>query len=179
MVFSVDSLFSALLFILPAYFANAFPVVAGGGAPIDLGAKFKDGNRLFGDGKTIRGFLAGVLAGTAIGAILGFILPGTAFAFFDSPITYAICGFLLGLGTMLGDLCGSFIKRRFGMKRGQSSLLLDQLFFLLFALAFALPLSPRGIYTIENIVFLAGITYVAHIGSNFIANRLGMKKVPW
>jgi len=187
MVLSLQSLFGALIFILPAYIANAVPVVLGGGTPIDLGRKFKDGTRIFGDGKTIRGFLVGVLGGAVAGYVLGLILPGTAYAFFASasmpfasaPLQYALCGLLLGFGTMLGDLAGSFIKRRLKMERGQSSIIMDQLFFMFFALAFALPLMPTNIYTFENIAFLVCVTYIAHIGSNFVANRLGLKKVPW
>ncbi len=38
----------------------------------------------------------------------------------------ALLGILLGLGAMLGDLGGSFIKRRFQLKRGALAPLLDQ-----------------------------------------------------
>lgn len=40
-----------LLFILPAYIANATPVLFGGGMPVDFRRKFIDGERLLGDGK--------------------------------------------------------------------------------------------------------------------------------
>jgi CDP-2,3-bis-(O-geranylgeranyl)-sn-glycerol synthase len=36
------------LFIIPAYIANAFPVLLGGGLPLDFGKNFLDGN-LFSD----------------------------------------------------------------------------------------------------------------------------------
>ncbi|MHA1713397.1 MAG: CDP-archaeol synthase, partial [Candidatus Ranarchaeia archaeon] len=48
-----------LYYIFPAYVANAIPVLAGGGLPIDLGKNFIDGQRILGDGKTYRGFAAG------------------------------------------------------------------------------------------------------------------------
>jgi len=38
----------AIWFFLPAYFANATPVVLGGGTPIDLGRNFLDGRRILG-----------------------------------------------------------------------------------------------------------------------------------
>src|SRR4030042_473156 len=39
---------NALLFIFPAYCANAIPVIAGGGLPIDFGKKLGDGQPIFG-----------------------------------------------------------------------------------------------------------------------------------
>ena len=59
-------------YILPAYAANGLAVIFGRGnqfnAPLDLGKNFIDGKRIFGDGKTVRGFVGGVATGTAVGA---------------------------------------------------------------------------------------------------------------
>lgn len=174
-----------VLFILPAYFANSIPVLLGGGAAIDGGRKMKDGSRVFGAGKTVRGFFAGVLAGAAIGALEGLLLPGTAWDIhaggalgMGSAATYALAGFLLGLGAMLGDLLGSFIKRRQGIAQGRPSLVMDQLLFLAVALAFSYPLAA-GMLTLEAVAFLFVLTYFVHVGANVLANRLGLKKVPW
>lgn len=61
----------ALWYILPAYAANGLAVIFGRGerfnVPLDLGKNFIDGKRLFGDGKTLRGFVGGVMAGTFVG----------------------------------------------------------------------------------------------------------------
>ncbi|MFA6214338.1 MAG: CDP-2,3-bis-(O-geranylgeranyl)-sn-glycerol synthase [Candidatus Micrarchaeia archaeon] len=198
-----------VLFILPAYFANSIPVLLGGGAPIDGGRKWKDGQRLFGDGKTVRGFFAGVAAGVFVGALEGMLLPGTAWDIYGSALaggnaaggalagsgalagiaaggaaglgigaTYVLAGLLLGCGAMAGDLLGSFIKRRQGLSRGKPSLAMDQLLFLALALVFAFPLA-RGLLTPEAALFLAVLTYFVHVGANVVANRLGLKKVPW
>ena len=188
-----------VLLILPAYFANSVPVVLGGGAPIDGGKKWKDGQRLFGDGKTVRGFFAGVLAGIAVGALEGIVLTGTrwdiyagalaggngAFAGIATGVaglgagaTYVLAGFLLGGGAMAGDLLGSFIKRRQGLTRGKPSLVMDQLLFLALALMFVYPLA-MSILTLEAVLFLSVLTYFVHVGANVVANRLGLKKVPW
>ena len=51
----------ALLFIFPAYCANAAPVIFGGGFPIDGGKTFLDGKPIFGSHKTFRGFLSGLV----------------------------------------------------------------------------------------------------------------------
>ncbi|HIH23083.1 TPA: CDP-archaeol synthase, partial [Candidatus Micrarchaeota archaeon] len=64
-----------ILFILPAYVANAVPVLLGGGAYLDLGKNWNDGGRIFGDGKTIRGFISGVVAGMLVGIVIAFYLP--------------------------------------------------------------------------------------------------------
>ncbi|MFA6214104.1 MAG: CDP-2,3-bis-(O-geranylgeranyl)-sn-glycerol synthase [Candidatus Micrarchaeia archaeon] len=171
--------FQLVLFILPAYFANSVPVLLGGGAPMDRGREWCDGRRLFGDGKTTRGFFAGVLAGVAVGALEGMLLSGTAFDIYGSSMqAYALAGLLLGLGAMLGDLAGSFIKRRRGLARGRPSLVMDQLLFLALALVFAYPLAP-SLLTLEAVLFLAVLTYFVHVGANVAANRLGLKKVPW
>ena len=177
-----------VLLILPAYFANSVPVVLGGGAPIDGGKKWGDGQRLFGDGKTVRGFFAGALAGVAVGALEGVLLAGTPWDIYagagalaggaGGAATYVLAGFLLGCGAMAGDLLGSFIKRRQGLSRGKPSLVMDQLLFLALALLFAYPLAQQ-LLTPEAVLFLAVLTYIVHVGANVLANRLGLKKVPW
>ena len=189
-----------VLFILPAYFANSVPVLFGGGAPIDAGRKWGDGRRLFGEGKTVRGFFSGVLAGAAVGAVEGMFLAGGNWDIYQgagalagsaaaaggalaasaagSPATYVLAGFLLGCGTMAGDLLGSFIKRRQGLSRGKPSLVMDQLLFFALAVLFAYPLA-HGLLTLQAVLFLAVLTYIVHVGANVLANRVGLKKVPW
>jgi CDP-2,3-bis-(O-geranylgeranyl)-sn-glycerol synthase len=171
--------FRLVLYILPSYFANSVPVVLGGGAPIDGKRKMPDKQRVFGDGKTIRGFFSGVAAGTLVGAAEGLLLPGTQWDIYCSGLqTYILAGFLLGLGTMAGDLVGSFIKRRQGISQGKPSLITDQLMFLLFALLFSYPLASH-LLSLEAVLFLSVLTYFVHVGANAIAHRLGLKRVPW
>jgi CDP-2,3-bis-(O-geranylgeranyl)-sn-glycerol synthase len=170
-----------ILFILPAYFANSVPVVLGGGAVIDSGRKWGDGNRIFGDGKTVRGFFSGVLAGVAVGALQGLLLAGTEWDLYPGAtgaVAYVLAGLLLGGGAMIGDLAGSFVKRRQGTPRGKPSILLDQLTFLALALLFAYPIAAH-LLTLEAVAFLFVLTYFVHVGANIAANRLGLKKVPW
>ncbi len=169
----------SIIFILPSYFANSIPVVLGGGAPLDFFRKFQDGQRVFGGGKTIRGFFAGIFAGILVGALEGIILSGSEWNIYSGGLqSYIAAGFLLGLGTMVGDLVGSFIKRRQKVAQGKPSVIMDQLMFLLFAFIFAYPFASQ-LLTLEAIVFLAVLTYFVHVGANILANRLGLKKVPW
>ncbi len=166
---------SLILFILPAYIANAIPVVLGGETYLDLGAKFTDGERIFGNGKTIRGFISGVAAGTVVGGALAIYAPSQ---FYANPQMQFMGGFLLSLGTMLGDAVGSFIKRRMKVPPGKQ-FALDQLSFLIVALLLVYPVVNPKIYEPVGLLFLFVLTYFLHSGTNFIANRLGLKSVPW
>jgi len=167
-----------LLFILPAYIANATPVIFGGGMPVDFRKKFTDKERVLGDGKTWRGLLAGI----CFGSLTGFVesqLCSTAVLSLSVCLDFLPIGIVLSLGTMLGDLAGSFVKRRMRIKRGQPSLILDQLSFLFFALLLSIPYVPSGFLALDSLVFLVVLTYLLHVATNILANRLGLKKVPW
>ena len=164
----IEIIGSALWFILPAYFTNATPVVLGGGPPLDGGRCLGDGRRIFGDGKTIHGFVAGIGAGTVIG-----VLQGVA----KGPLLhYLSLGFLLALGALLGDLMGSFIKRRLGIERGGALPGLDQLGFVIIALLLA---SPVEVPSWQAIVAIFLITPALHLATNFIGYKLGLKSRPY
>jgi CDP-2,3-bis-(O-geranylgeranyl)-sn-glycerol synthase len=177
----------AIYFMLPAYLSNVSALVFGGGAPIDGGRKLGDGNRLFGNGKTWRGFIIGSLVGAGIGIIQGlasvyiiqafniyspldsyyYILPTTA-------AQGALLGFFLGAGALIGDICGSFIKRRLKIKRGNPAPLLDQLDFVIVSLIFA---SLIVTIPLNLILLIIIITVFLHLGTNIIAYLLGIKNV--
>jgi CDP-2,3-bis-(O-geranylgeranyl)-sn-glycerol synthase len=158
----------ALYFILPAYCANALPVLFGGGLPMDFGRNFIDGKPLFGAHKTFRGFFSGLFIGTLIG-ILQSNLP------IFQP-SHVLLGFVLSLGGLTGDLIHSFIKRRLGLPPGASFPVADQLDFVVGALFFSLFISPPS-QSIALIVLV--VTPPIHLLTNFIAYRLGLKKEPF
>ncbi len=145
----LNSLAFALWYILPAYFANATPVILGGGKPLDLGLKWMDGERIFGDHKTFRGLLAGLLVGTIIGAMQG----------------RDFIGFFQSLGALLGDLMSSFLKRRLKRKPGQWTPVLDEEGFLVFALIISNLIEPL---TLKTFLLLLVITPIIHYGTNRI-----------
>ena len=156
----LDLIVQAILFILPAYFANSFPVVFGkifkGKFPIDAGKKWK-GQPLLGTGKTWPGFLGGLLIGTFVGGLQGAL----------------VAGFLLSLGALTGDLVKSFFKRRMKIQRGKSWPLIDQWDFLIGALLFvSLVVRP----SLETVVILLIITPLIHLGANTVAYLLKLKK---
>ncbi|WP_048055948.1 CDP-2,3-bis-(O-geranylgeranyl)-sn-glycerol synthase [Pyrococcus sp. ST04] len=165
-------LFEAFWYILPAYFANSSPVVLGGGTPMDFGKTWRDGKRIFGDGKTWRGFFGGLTVGTSVGVIQHFIIP----TYYGSLKLSILVAFLLSLGTLIGDLIGSFIKRRLNLPRGYPAVGLDQWGFLISALCFAYPV--RTIPTGE-VLFLLVVTPLIHWGTNVFAYKMGWKSVPW
>ena len=164
----IDTIASAIWFILPAYFANAAPVLLGGGPPLDMGKKFVDGRRIFGEGKTARGFVCGLVVGTVVGILQGIV---------GSPLReYLLLGFLLALGALLGDLASSFLKRRLGIERGGAGPGLDQLSFIIVALILA---SPVKVPSWQVIAVLLIITPPIHLATNFVGYKLGFKSRPY
>jgi CDP-2,3-bis-(O-geranylgeranyl)-sn-glycerol synthase len=165
----------SLWLIAPAYMANGFPPLMGGKAPIDFGKSFR-GARIFGDGKTWEGTVGGIIAGIVIGLLqVGFqkdLEPiGLALPHITIILVIALC-----VGTMVGDIAGSFLKRRMGMTRGQSAPLMDQAGFLIAAfiiasLVYALPL--------DIMIILLLITPPIHWLANIFGYYTKFKKTPW
>jgi CDP-2,3-bis-(O-geranylgeranyl)-sn-glycerol synthase len=154
-----------LEFILPAYCANALPVLVGGGLPLDFGKNFIDGKPILGKNKTFRGFFFGLAIGTAVGSLETVL--------FRYPILF---GLLLSLGALLGDLFAAFVKRRLGIAPGGLLPVVDQVDFIIGAILFALPL---GIVSWELAVAVLIITPPIHVLTNFAAYKLGLKNNPW
>ncbi|HVH15750.1 MAG TPA: CDP-2,3-bis-(O-geranylgeranyl)-sn-glycerol synthase [Candidatus Angelobacter sp.] len=156
---------SALLFIGPAYFANAAPLAFGGGAALDGGRTLADGQPIFGSHKTVRGVVAGIVAGTLI---------GLAESFVDSRL--ALAGFIIALGAVLGDLFGAFLKRRLKVEPGRSFPILDQLDFILGSVLLGYPFFQIRLFSILLVVI---VTPPIHLATNYGAFLLGIKKTRW
>jgi CDP-2,3-bis-(O-geranylgeranyl)-sn-glycerol synthase len=155
----------ALIFIFPAYCANAVPVITGGGKPMDYGKSFLDGKRVFGKNKTYRGFFFGLAVGITVGL-------GECFLF-DYPLLFSV---LSPLGALLGDLAAAFLKRRLGIAPGGLFPVVDQVDFVVGALLFSLPLT---IISWELAIAVLIITPPIHLVTNFVAYKLKLKKNPW
>jgi CDP-2,3-bis-(O-geranylgeranyl)-sn-glycerol synthase len=154
-----------LLFIGPSYVANAAPLLFGGGRPLDGGRNFLDGEPILGAHKTIRGFFAGILAGSFIGLI-------------ESPVDSRLLlgGFMIVLGTVLGDLLGAFLKRRARIKPGRPLPIVDQLDFVFGGLLLGQFFFPLNVWSIILVVL---ITPPIHLGTNYGAYLLGIKRTHW
>jgi CDP-2,3-bis-(O-geranylgeranyl)-sn-glycerol synthase len=155
----------ALIFIFPAYCANAIPVITGGGLPLDFGKNFFDGRPIFGKNKTFRGFFSGLAVGTTVGFVES--------AYFDYPIAF---GLLLSLGALFGDLTGAFVKRRLGLSPGDLLPVVDQVDFIIGAILFSLPICLQ---TPELLITVFIVTIPIHLLTNFAAYKLGLKSNPW
>lgn len=172
----MDFLFLAaktLMLAVPLYIANGCALLSGGKTPIDLNAKFVDNKPLLGKGKTFRGAAGGIACGAIASAAIWFFLPVVSQGF---GTNYLILGFLLSLGAIIGDIAGSFLKRRLGIERGQKAFLLDQLDFIAGGLILACLVYPAGII---EIILLVVLTPVFHLIGNRIAFKAKRKKVPW
>jgi CDP-2,3-bis-(O-geranylgeranyl)-sn-glycerol synthase len=169
-----------LYFFLPAYLANIAPVLARGhfeftALPID-GGRFFRGKRILGDHKTWRGIAAGVVAGTAVYAVqVALYRRGVArsLALLDYSQAGLLPGFLLGLGTGVGDAVKSFFKRRIGIDAGHTWIGFDQLDFLAGAWLFVAPIyAPPPIVTVA----IAPIVFFGSIAVTVTGYWLGLKE---
>ncbi|MDD3083808.1 MAG: CDP-2,3-bis-(O-geranylgeranyl)-sn-glycerol synthase [Candidatus ainarchaeum sp.] len=158
-------------YVVPLYFANASPIIVHGKIPLDFGKKV-GGERILGKGKTILGTLSGIFFGSIAGFVFSFIYPNV---FLIIP-NYLLLSFFLSFGAIIGDICESFFKRRFGFKSGQKCIIFDQIDFIIGGLIFSfLILMPK----LEVIIILLFATIFVHSITNIIAFKLGLKKVPW
>lgn len=170
-------LLKSFYFMLPAYFANMAPVIVKNwfnklAIPIDLG------KNIFGNNKTFRGFIFGILFAIII-AYLQFL--SYRFNFFRnlSFIDYSnwfIIGFLFGFGALFGDLVKSFIKRRLNIKPGERFVPWDQLDFVIGSLIFANIVVD---ITLKMILSTTIISFIGHILVNHTAYYLKMRKEKW
>ena len=69
-------------------------------------------------------------------------------------------------------------KRRMGIEAGKQFNVLDQMDFIVGGLVFAYPFAGEA-YALESLAFIVVVSYLLHVGANVIANRAGLKKVPW
>lgn len=97
--------------------ANAAPILLSlilgqrAGTPVDGGRYWRDGRRIFGHTKSIRGLMAAVAAAGLTAVVLGLPL---------------LAGLLAGALAMTGDLLSSFAKRRLSLAPSSRFLGLDQ-----------------------------------------------------
>jgi len=136
-------LLEALYYFLPAYMANTIPPflkwVPFLNNPLDFGKNFR-GERIFGDHKTIRGFLGGFLFAMLIFYIQKLLYQVSFFqniSIIDYSQQSLLLGFLLGLGVVVGDAVESFLKRRRNIKPGKPWIPFDQLDFVVGAFIFS------------------------------------------
>ncbi|MFD1647178.1 CDP-2,3-bis-(O-geranylgeranyl)-sn-glycerol synthase [Haloarchaeobius litoreus] len=178
----VSTLVVAFWAMLPAYVPNNAAVLVGGGRPIDGGRNLGE-RRILGDGKTWRGTVLGTLTGVALALVLTELAApvgdaaGIPLPTFPLPVAFG-----LAFGAMLGDVSASFLKRRTGRDRGAAFPGLDQLDFVVGALALAAVADPAWFgewFTIPVLAVVVVVTPLLHIGTNGVAYVLDLKQEPW
>jgi len=168
------------LFLAPSFAANASPLIVKGFLknrhPVDFGKNFTDGRRIFGENKSWEGVIAGVLVGTVVGIALVPLYGCTL-------VKLAVAGFVQGIGSMVGDLANSFLKRRLGIKPGEPLPFLDQTSFIVVSLMIVRlagvdQLVGVGLGLVDMAIVI-GIALVLHPLTNYIAYLLKLKEVPY
>lgn len=87
--------------------------------PVDMGAKLC-GRRVFGDHKTLRGFVVAIIGCIAAVSVEKTLpLPASLCVVDYANANPIVLGFAMGFGAMLGELPNSFVKRRLDISPGQ------------------------------------------------------------
>ncbi len=176
----VLSLLSAIWIMIPAYVPNSAAAVFGGGRPIDFGRNFSDGRRIFGNGKTYRGFFGGVLTGILAGIAEIGLRNAMGWTFLPEQTLLTVS--LLAAGALLGDLAKSFFKRRLGKERGEKWPIADQYDLVIGAFLLVLIGNPEWFFeniTLPIAIWIVILTPLLHRAVNIIGYLTGVKDVPW
>ncbi len=179
-IFGLYNLVEVVWLILPAYAANGLAPLARGKHCLDGGRTLSDGRSIFGKGKTWEGSILGVVAAILVASIMQFVYPLLPWGTSAVPLTLIpmgpVVGALLGLGAIVGDLIGSFLKRRLGLQRGHPVPVLDQLDFIVGSFVFVSIVFPASI---SWLILLVIVTPFFHLSANYMAFLLGIKKEPY
>lgn len=165
----IYEILQVIYFLVPVAFANMAPVLVRKHFP-SLAKPLDFGTGILGPHKTFRGLLFGIIGGI-LGVLLQYILFMNYAVQTFSLVNYEkinlfLFGFLIGVGVIVGDAVGSFIKRRLKMKPGASFVPLDQIVAPLGAMLFILPLYRVSlkILLLALIVSIVFHILIKHIG---------------
>ena len=111
----------------PVFASHLFPKW---GYPVNAGKTFR-GQRIFGDHKTIRGFLAGIFVSSLVYGVQQLAFRESQLIREMSLLDYGNhslwLGAILGTGALGGDLLKSFFKRQVAIAPGKSWFPFDQI----------------------------------------------------
>ncbi|MBE5936198.1 MAG: CDP-archaeol synthase [Lachnospiraceae bacterium] len=160
--------------------------------PIDGGKCLKDGKRIFGDNKTIKGFIGYIVIGCICNVIWGIICGNIEvleqfnylYYKYENTVVYnVIMGLLIGLAYAAFELPNSFIKRRLGIGAGSSLenksalkyvfMIIDQCDSIIGCVLVVWAVYPLGILNYILYVFLGLIT---HMAFNILLYALKIRK---
>jgi CDP-2,3-bis-(O-geranylgeranyl)-sn-glycerol synthase len=161
-------------------FANKIPILNKLGMPVDGGRTYR-GKRIFGDHKTVRGFIVGVLTGFFISLLQMFLFNNFSwFAEISGSINYSdpmvlLLGAALGFGALMGDAVKSFFKRQFGVKSGQSWFPYDQIDYIIGGLLLSIPFVTL---TFSEYLVIGLVWFLLHPIGTIIGWLLKLKDSP-
>lgn len=181
-----DFLF-ALWFFLPAGIANMMPIFAARwpiirqyDQPIDFGRHFR-GKRIFGDHKTWRGLIVGMIFSTITIALQVFAVRHLGFlADFTSQVDYTTLsvlalGPIFGFGALAGDCAESFFKRQIGKKPGEGWFPFDQTDYIIGGAIATMPFVQLSLLQYAMLIIM---WLVIHVVASYIGWLAGVKERP-
>lgn len=186
----LSSLVGVLWLLTPAYVASALATFPRGrGLPMDFGRVAADGRRLLGPSKSWSGFLFGGFVAMPFGLLEASLIlaapPDLRLVPVLAPTLLAAVPVVavLTFGAMTGDALGSFLKRRLGRDSGSRAIVLDQLPFVLVPVGLGIALYPNpfvsAFVSAWSVFWLLAFTLGLHTLFNWVAYKVGLKKVPW
>jgi CDP-2,3-bis-(O-geranylgeranyl)-sn-glycerol synthase len=176
----------AIWFFLPAGLANVAPVLAMKipltnrlAYPLDFG-KSIGGKRIFGDHKTFRGLIFGIITAIVVVWLQIFAFNNYGFINNNINIDYTrinplILGGLLGFGSLAGDALKSFFKRRTNIKPGSSWFPFDQIDYIIGGVLFSLAYIQLSAWVYFWILL---IWFLLHPISTFVGYLFKLKDSP-
>ena len=182
----MNDVFFALWFFLPAGVANVTPIFASKipflrkwNFPIDFFQTLK-GKRIFGDHKTARGFITGIILGTLTSILIFQISIHMPYAINHLPNWYfqtnpVILGLLLSTGALTGDAIKSFFKRRIGIQPGKTWIPFDQIDYIVGGIFFS---SFLHVLSIKDYFIILVVWVVIHLLSTYSGYFLRLKDQP-
>ena len=182
----LNNLILVLWFFLPAGIANATPVftmhmpfLKKYNYPIDCYKTYK-GIRIFGDHKSWRGLITGILMAIITAYIQQQIYLNTPslrdmLNFDFGSINPIIYGFLAGFGALMGDAIKSFFKRRTNIKPGNTWFPFDQIDYIIGGIIFLFPYIRLSFF---DYVLTFCVWFGMHLISTYVGFLLKLKDKP-
>ncbi len=177
----------ALWFFAPAGVANGAPVFANKvpllnrlGMPVDGGKTYR-GKRIFGQHKTVRGFVVGVISAVVVAGMQMIVYSNfewiqsiTRSIDYSEPVVLLL-GALLGFGALAGDAIESFFKRQLSIESGKTWFPFDQIDFIIGGLLMSALIASL---TITEYIAIFVVWSLIHPFATFIGWLLKLKDSP-
>jgi CDP-2,3-bis-(O-geranylgeranyl)-sn-glycerol synthase len=166
-----ELIIKSVYFFLPVYFANMAPVILKKLPALNQPVW----ERKLGKNKTWRGIVVAIVMGTLIFYLqkVAYQNGFTSIALIDYTDFSIMLGFLMGLGAIVGDMVGSYYKRKANIAPGKPWPVYDQLDFVVgaFAFSFIVYIPPAEMFLVILI-----LSPLLHVLFNLIGYWLKFKK---